>query len=72
MSVIICNFIGKFKSVKAFVWLSHQHARHNTNFLWNFYESGHGKGEHDGAGAFVKCALHQHELAGSSPYIYGI
>ena len=64
--LIICNFTGQFKSAKAFVWLSSQHARRNTNFLWNFYESGHGKGEHDGAGACVKRALRQHELAGMS------
>ena len=56
--------IGQFKSAKAFNWLAMQHARTNVRFLWNFFESGHGKGEHDGAGARIKRALRQHELAG--------
>jgi hypothetical protein len=58
------NLAGQFKSAKAFNWLAMQHARCNVKFLWNFFESGHGKGEHDGAGACVKRALRQHELAG--------
>ena len=57
-------FIGQFKSAKAFNWLAMQHARTNVRFLWNFFESGHGKGEHDGAGACIKRVLRQHELAG--------
>ena len=50
------TLIGQFKSAKAFNWLAMQHARTNVRFLWNFFESGHGKGEHDGAGACIKCA----------------
>ena len=42
-----------------------QHARSNVRFLWNFFESEHGKGEYDGTGACIKCALRQHELAGT-------
>ena len=34
------------------------------SFFGTYFESGHGKGEHDGVGAFVKHALHQHELSG--------
>ncbi len=30
--------------------------------LWNFYGSGHGKGEWDGAGAVVKRALRSEQL----------
>lgn len=30
--------------------------------LWNFYASGHGKGEWDGAGAVVKRALRSEQL----------
>lgn len=30
--------------------------------LWNFYGSGHGKGEWDGAGAVVKRALRAEQL----------
>ena len=40
-------FTGQFKSAKVFNWLAMQHARTNVRFLWNFFESGHGKGEHD-------------------------
>ena len=50
-------FIGQFKFAKAFNWLAMQHARTNVRFLWNFFENGHGKGEHDGAGACIKHAL---------------
>lgn len=63
-------FIGQFKSAKAFNWLAMQHARTNVRFLWNFFESGHGKGEHDGAGACIKRALRQHELAGTNICIF--
>ena len=41
-----------------------QHARTNVRFLWNFFESGHRRGEHDGVGACIKRALRQHELVG--------
>ena len=57
-------FTRQFKSAKVFNWLAMQHARANLRFLWNFFESGHGKGEHDGARACIKCALRQHELIG--------
>ena len=30
--------------------------------MWNFTEAGHGKGEHDGAGACIKRALAHEEL----------
>ena len=30
--------------------------------MWNFTEAGHGKGEHDGAGACIKRALAREEL----------
>ena len=56
-------FVGQFKFAKALNWLATQHVRHNVKFIWNFFESGHGKGEHDGARACVKYALHQHEIS---------
>ena len=62
-------FTGKFKSTKAFNWLAMQHARTNIRFLCNFFESGHGKGEHDGVGAYIKCALQQYELAGKYMHV---
>jgi len=30
--------------------------------MWNFFEAGHGKGEHDGAGACVKRILARQQL----------
>ena len=33
-----------------------------TEMLWNFFCSGHGKGEHDGAGAVIKRALTEEQL----------
>ena len=30
--------------------------------MWNYFETRHGKGEHDGAGACVKTALQREEL----------
>ena len=50
-------FTRQFKSAKAFNWLAMQHAIINVRFLWNFFESGHGKGEHDGAGVCIKHVL---------------
>ena len=61
---ILIFFLGQFKSAKEFNWLATQHVRWNVKFLWNFFKSGHGKGEHDGAGAYVKHALCQNELSG--------
>ena len=30
--------------------------------IWNYFETGHGKGEHDGAGACIKTALQREEM----------
>ena len=30
--------------------------------VWNYFETGHGKGEHDGAGACIKTALRREEM----------
>ena len=34
--------------------------------IWSFFESGHGKGDHDGAGACVKRALRRYQLCRDS------
>ena len=36
------------------------HKKSNITHCWNFFETGHGKGEHDGAGACVKRALQRY------------
>ena len=30
--------------------------------IWNYFETGHRKGEHDGEGACIKTALHRQEM----------
>ena len=35
---------------KVLNWLAIEHVINNVKLIWNFYEIGHGKGEHDGAG----------------------
>ena len=42
------------------------HKALNIKHLCNFFESGHGKGEHDGAGECVKRALQRWEMNPSS------
>ena len=53
---------GQFKSARSFYWLSRFHKKTNIRHTWNFFEIGHGKGEHDGAGACVKHALRRYQL----------
>ena len=38
----------------------------NIKHCWNFFETGHGKGEHDGAGACIKRALRRWKMNHSS------
>ncbi|KAH9304182.1 hypothetical protein KI387_008586, partial [Taxus chinensis] len=38
------------------------HVKMGVQHIWSFTEAGHGKGEHDGAGACVKRALTREEL----------
>jgi len=33
------------------------HIKTNIKHCWNYFETGHGKGEHDGVGACIKQAL---------------
>ena len=38
------------------------HIERGVPHIWSFFESGHGKGEHDGAGACVKRDLVKEQL----------
>ena len=38
----------------------------NIKHCWNFFETQHGKGEHDGAGACIKRALRRWQMNRSS------
>lgn len=51
-----------FKAKRPFYFVSRYYAITNMEMTWNFFESGHGKGEHDGAGAVVKRALTHEQL----------
>ena len=51
------NCTGQFKNARMFYRLCRMHVERGVPHIWNFFESDHGKGEHDGAGACVKRAL---------------
>ena len=57
---------GQFKSSRSFFWLCRLQRKTNIKHHWNFFETGHGKGEHDGAGACVKRALRRHQMSHSA------
>lgn len=56
------NCMRRFKNASMFYWLSRVHKENNIQHMWSFFEDGHGKGEHDGAGACVKRALARKQL----------
>ena len=45
---------GEFKNARLFEWLCLLHIKYKVPHVWNYFETGHGKGEHDGAGACIK------------------
>ena len=45
-----------------FYWLSRMHKEYKIQHIWCFFEAKHGKGEHDGADAFVKRARTREQL----------
>ena len=53
---------GQFKNPYVFQWLCIIHKRHKVTHIWNYFETGHGKGEHDGVGACIKTALCRKEM----------
>ena len=53
---------GQFKSSRSFYWLFHIHKKSNIKHCWNFFDTGHGKGEHNGGGACVKWALRRYQM----------
>ena len=44
----------------------------NIKNHWNLFETGHGKGEHDGAGACVKRALRRWQMKHSSRRFHSV
>ena len=53
---------SQFKAKRPFYFVGRYPGLTGMNMIWNFFESGHGKGEHDGAGAVVKRALTHEQL----------
>ena len=56
------NCASQFKNARMFHWLSRMHKLCRIQYMWNFTEVGHGKVEHNGAGACIKRALAHEEL----------
>ena len=44
------------------IWLCILDKRHKVPHIWNYFETGHGKGEHDAVGACIKTTLHRKEM----------
>ena len=56
------GYARQFKNSRVFQWLCILHKRHKVSHIWNYFETGYGKGEHDGEGACIKTALHRKEM----------
>ena len=54
--------VGQFKSMCSFLWLYRLHRNTDVHHTWRFFETRHGKGEHDGVGACVKHALTRYQM----------
>ena len=53
---------GQLKNAHVFQWLCILHKRHKVPHIWNYFEIGHGKGEHDGEGTCIKTVLRRKEM----------
>ena len=51
------NCASQFKNAQMFYWLSKMHKLCKIQYMWNFTEADHGKGEHDGEGTCITRAL---------------
>jgi hypothetical protein len=56
------NCASQFKNALMFYWLRRMQKLCRIQYMWNFIEAGHGKGEHNGAGTYIKRALAHEEL----------
>ena len=56
------NCTCQFKNAPIFYLLCRMHVERGVPHIWTFFESGHGKEEHDGVGACVKRALVKKQL----------
>ena len=55
--------VGDLKNARMFQWLYSLHKKFKLlSHIWNYFETGHGKEDHDKDGAFFKTSLHREEL----------
>ena len=47
----------KLKKSHVFQWLYLLHKKYKEPHIWNYFETRHGKGEHDGFGVCIKTIL---------------
>ena len=53
---------GQFKNACVFEWLCLLHIKYKVPHVWNYFEIGHGKGEHDSTSACKKTTLTGEEM----------
>ena len=57
---------SQFKAKQPFYFVARYFCITNIDMMWSFFGSGHGKGEHDGAGAVIKRTLTHEQLKANS------
>ena len=60
--IIWLDCVSQFKNARMSYWFSRMHRLCRVQYMWNFIEASHGKGEHDGAGTCNKRVLAHEEL----------
>ena len=53
---------GQFKNSRVFQWLCLFHIKYKVPHIWNYFETRHGKWEHDCTGACIKNSLRKEEM----------
>ena len=53
---------GQFKNARVFLWLCSLRIKYKVPHIWNYFETGHGKGENYGVGACIKISLQREEM----------
>ena len=53
---------GQFENSPVFQWMIMLHKTYNVPHIWKYFETGNGKGEHDGGNACIRTALQREEM----------
>ena len=56
------EYAAQFKSKRPFFFVSRYYQLTGIEMTWNYFAAGHGKSEHDGAGAVIKRTLTHEQL----------